>query len=146
VQSVRSSMVLTLLGAATAAVLVPAMSPAVDRLPVKVLPTAGPPKISQAHVKPEALEWLMTGDYLTGLHWRHWATRRAAGRGTYHLNRCDPSCGGGPYVTIRGQLTLSHIVTCHGVRLYTTATARYLHHHRWRKATGLGEPPNPCDS
>jgi hypothetical protein len=138
--------VLTRLAAATAAVLVPATSLAADRAPVKVLPTAGPPKISQAQIKPEALEWLMTGDYLTGLRWHRWAERRATARGTYHLNRCDPSCGGGPYVTMRGQVTLSHIVTCHGVRLYTRATARYLAHHRWRKATGLGEPPNPCGS
>jgi hypothetical protein len=110
---------------------------------VNVLPTAGD-RLSSARAKPSAVEWLMTGDYMTKLRWRHWGRRRASAAGSYYLNRCEPSCGGGSYKKMRGKLTLSHVVTCRGVRLYTAATARYYSRGRWHKAAALGEPANPC--
>ena len=111
---------------------------------VKVLPTAAP-SLASAKTRPTAVEWLMTGDYMTKLRWRKWGHARATATGVYHLNRCQP-CTKGPYKRMRGKLTLSRIVTCRGVRLYTSASTRYLLHGHWRKTTGLGEPANPCDT
>jgi hypothetical protein len=111
--------------------------------PVKVLPTADP-HLSSARAKPRSVEWLMTGDFFTHLRWSHWGSPHTSGRGTYNLNLCDPTCGGGPYKKIRGRITLSKIVTCRGVRLYTVASARYLTRGHWHKPAGLGEPSTPC--
>jgi hypothetical protein len=109
---------------------------------VKVLPTADP-TLSTAKVKPSEVEWLMAGDFMTKLHWRHWGRPRATARGTYYVNQCDP-CAAGHYKKVRASVTVSKIATCRGVRLYTSGTARYLVRGHWRKAHGLGVPPNPC--
>src|SRR4051812_19082853 len=70
---------------------------------VKVLPTADP-GLPSARAKPSAVEWLMTGDFMTRLRWRHWGRSRTTATGRYHLNRCDPSCATGPYERMRGKV------------------------------------------
>ena len=109
---------------------------------VKVIPTADP-ALSQAKVRPRAVEFLMSGDYMTRLRWGSWGRTRAHAVGVYSLNLCN-SCAAGHVRRMPGRLILSRIVRCKGVRLYTAAEAQYLYRRRWRVARGLGQPTGPC--
>jgi hypothetical protein len=111
---------------------------------VKVLATESP-YVSDAVVKPSAVEFLMTGgDFMKHLRWRHWGSRHARAKGTYYLVSCEPTCANPTTRKTRGTLVLSDIVACRGVRLYRRAKAMYYAHGRWRKSHNLGPPPNPC--
>lgn len=109
---------------------------------VRVIPTADA-RLARARVKPPAVEWLMSGDYMTGLRWHRWGASRADAVGVYNLNLCNP-CATGHVRHAPGRLTLSAIRSCRGVRLYTVAKATYFTRGRWRVTTGLGQPTDPC--
>jgi hypothetical protein len=115
---------------------------ATDARGVRVVATADS-SLSEAKVRPLAVEFLMTGDYMTRLRWRSWARARAEASGIYNMNLCNP-CAAGHIRRMVGRLTLSRIITCKGVSLYTKAQAKYFYRGRWRVASGLGQPADPC--
>ena len=109
---------------------------------IKVIPTADS-RLSTARATPSAVEWLMSGDFMTRLRWRHWGAIRTDAVGVYNLNLCNP-CAAGHIQHAPGRVTLSTIRSCRGVRLYTVARATYFVRGRWHLASGLGQPTNPC--
>jgi hypothetical protein len=109
---------------------------------VKVIPTADP-RLSTARARPRAVEWLMSGDYMTGLRWHRWGRTRTEALGVYNVNLCNP-CAAGHIRRAPGRLILSAIRRCRGVRLYTVARATYFVRGRWRATEGLGQPIDPC--
>src|SRR5439155_17489787 len=109
---------------------------------VRVIPTAYP-ALSRATVEPAAVEWLMAGDYMTKLRWHNWGGPRATARGLYNLNLCNP-CAAGHTRRYPGRVTLSRILVCRGVRIYTAARSVYRLRGTWHAAEGLGDPINPC--
>ncbi|MEU6580761.1 hypothetical protein [Nocardia sp. NPDC046763] len=45
--------------------------------------------------------------YLTDVTWQVWGSDVAVGEGTYHVNKCDPSCAAGTYETLHSWVVLS---------------------------------------
>ena len=111
-------------------------------LVVKVIPTADS-RLATAKITPSAVEWLMSGDFMTRLRWQHWGATRTDAVGVYNLNLCNP-CAVGHIRHMPGRVTLSAIRSCRGVWLYTVAKATYFARGRWRLASGLGQPTDPC--
>ncbi len=73
-----------------------------------------PSKCTKAKVKPK-LVVLGCADfnfYVNHLRWKHWGSPRATGRGTAHVNNCNPSCAGGTFHDYRGKLQLRKIKLC----------------------------------
>jgi hypothetical protein len=85
----------------------------------------------------------MSGDYMTKLHWHNWGRRRTNATGVYYMNLCDP-CAAGHTKHMPGKLTLTRIVVCRGVRIYSASRAVYYMHGRWHASEGFGQPTNPC--
>jgi hypothetical protein len=109
---------------------------------VKVIPTADP-SLTTAKARPSAVEWLMSGDFMTHLDWHDWGAARTYAVGIYNVNLCNP-CAAGHTKRMPGRLTLSTVRSCHAVRLYTVARATYFLHGKWRVAGALGQPADPC--
>jgi hypothetical protein len=58
------------------------------------------------------------GFYATELAWSSWHPFRAAGRGIFHQNDCDPSCAGGTFHRVPGRIVLKRRGRCPGVHHY----------------------------
>jgi hypothetical protein len=63
------------------------------------------------------------GFYATELAWSSWHPFRAAGRGIFHQNDCDPSCAGGTFHRVPGRIVLKHRGRCPGVHHYVFTRA-----------------------
>jgi hypothetical protein len=59
---------------------------------------------------------------LSRIHWRHWNSRRAYGRGRARINTCNPSCAAGNIVHGRSRLTMFKRHEQSGKRFYGCMT------------------------
>jgi hypothetical protein len=67
--------------------------------------------------------------YATKLRWRSWHIQKAAGRGRFHKNDCDPSCAEGSFHARKGRLVLRGRMYCEEKDKYSYTRARI----RYRK-------------
>ena len=61
-------------------------------------------------------------DTIDGLTWAAWGSPTTTGRGTVHIDDCDPDCASGHDQDIRATITLTDIKTVDGHQEYTTFT------------------------
>jgi|tagenome__1003787_1003787.scaffolds.fasta_scaffold20562019_1 hypothetical protein len=63
--------------------------------------------------------------YAKRITWDSWGGSRATGRGTAHVNSCDPNCAEGKFETFPVRISVSRVRSCHGGRRYTRATTSF---------------------
>ena len=66
-----------------------------DRTELRTKPTKLEPGCSSAH------------QYFTDLGWLLWGSDAAVGEGSYHVNKCEPTCAAGNFETHRAWIVLS---------------------------------------
>lgn len=74
---------------------------------------------SHPEIRPDSVHFGTGGDlFITDLSWSAWGKSSVRGRGTAHMNQCQPTCAQGEFRTAPAVLTVFHIGRAGGKRQY----------------------------